>query len=212
MKLNIKDLKSFCEKNKNLLILVGILVLLLMIFFYLFFANNDENLSEGFEKQIENNTSTSIEENPYKIENPFVPQNNASTPPPPPPPLNESNQSLQNTPPPMSENKEPIPQASFNTDSPSTLLEKESNFKPVQEEAKEEQKIKEKPEDMASFLKEIQKDIELKEDSFIYDGRTYEKGDSFLDFYEIESIENNAIRFKDEDYSYALRFLGEDNE
>ena len=64
---------------------------------------------------------------------------------------------------------------------------------------------------MIVFLKDIQKDIEFEgsKNTFKYDLKSYKAGDKFLEWFEIEIITKNLIRFKDKDYAYNLRFLGE---
>lgn len=69
-----------------------------------------------------------------------------------------------------------------------------------------------KPNDMVQFLKGIQDKIQLKKERFQYDLKEYSVGDKFLNFYPVEEIGENYIRFKDENYSYNLRWMGEDNE
>ena len=84
-----------------------------------------------------------------------------------------------------------------------------ANANVSQEEAIRKIAKTQKPKDMIAFLKEIQNEIELETNSFKYDLKTYRAGDKFLDFFLIESITNNFIRFEDTDYAYNLRFLGE---
>lgn len=66
-----------------------------------------------------------------------------------------------------------------------------------------------KPESMVEYLKEIQGDIIFRgyDNNFKYDMKIYYKGDKLNDWYEIEEITPNFIRFKDENYSYNLRFI-----
>ena len=88
-------------------------------------------------------------------------------------------------------------------------LKELSNANISQEEAIRKIAKTQKPKDMIAFLKEIQNQIELETNSFKYDLKTYKVGDKFLDFFLIENITNNFIRFEDTDYAYNLRFLGE---
>ncbi|MCR2062052.1 hypothetical protein [Campylobacter helveticus] len=206
------QIKAFCEKNKTMLILGGVLVVLLILASYLFFANN-KDLSESFETQIETNATS--QEDEFKMQNPFSNQNKEQTP----PPLNQEPSKIE-----QNNTTMPPPQTNNNvTDkSEAIILEKDEPNIPdlsqnsfaqsTQEEAIKEIAKKQKPKDMVEFLSEIKDKIELKKHSFKYDYKEYERGDKFLDFYEIEDIGENYIRFKDEDYSYNLRFIGENNE
>ena len=65
-----------------------------------------------------------------------------------------------------------------------------------------------KPSDMIAFLKEAQSKFDFlkTQKRFKYDLKNYQIGDIFL-WWEIEEITPVYIRFKDEDYSYNLRFL-----
>ncbi|WP_270977328.1 hypothetical protein [Campylobacter helveticus] len=198
--LDANQIKAFCEKNKTMLILGGVLIIMLILASYLFFANN-KDLSDGFETQIE--TNATIQEDEFKMQNPFSNQNkeqNNTTMPPLPPQTNNNVTDKSEVI--VLENDEPnIPDLSQNSFAQSTQADA------IKEIAK-----KQKPKDMVEFLNEIKDKIELKKHSFKYDYKEYERGDKFLDFYEIEDIGENYIRFKDEDYSYNLRFIGENNE
>ncbi|SQC36421.1 Uncharacterised protein [Helicobacter fennelliae] len=61
---------------------------------------------------------------------------------------------------------------------------------------------------MIAFLKEAQSKFDFlkTQKRFKYDLKNYQVGDIFL-WWEIEEITPVYIRFKDEDYSYNLRFL-----
>lgn len=206
MKVDTNKIKGFCEKNKTMLILIGVLSIMLILASYLFFANNNNDLSESFETQNELNLST--QEDGFKMQNPFLNQNsnetqnpfnqteqNASKPPLPPKPSNEESQTI------VFENEPKIPNSSHN-----------SFTKSAEEDVTKEITKTQKPSDMAEFLNSIKEKIMLQKHSFKYDLKEYRLGDKFLDFYEIEDIGENYIRFKDEDYSYNLRFMGVDDE
>lgn len=206
MKVDTNKIKGFCEKNKTMLILIGVLSIMLILASYLFFANNNNDLSESFETQNELNLSK--QEDGFKMQNPFLNQNsnetqnpfnqteqNASKPPLPPKPSNEESQTI------VFENEPKIPNSSHN-----------SFTKSAEEDVTKEITKTQKPSDMAEFLNSIKEKIMLQKHSFKYDLKEYRLGDKFLDFYEIEDIGENYIRFKDEDYSYNLRFMGVDDE
>lgn len=65
-----------------------------------------------------------------------------------------------------------------------------------------------KPSDMITFLKEAQSKFDFlkTQKRFKYNLKNYQVGDIFL-WWEIEEITPVYIRFKDNDYSYNLRFL-----
>ena len=77
-----------------------------------------------------------------------------------------------------------------------------------QEEAIKEIAKKQKPDDMIAFLKEAQNKFNFlkTQKRFKYDMKNYQVGDIFL-WWEIEEITPVYIRFRDDDYSYNLRFL-----
>lgn len=77
-----------------------------------------------------------------------------------------------------------------------------------QEEAIKEIAKKQKPDDMIAFLKEAQNKFNFlkTQKRFKYDMKNYQVGDIFL-WWEIEEITHVYIRFRDDDYSYNLRFL-----
>lgn len=77
-----------------------------------------------------------------------------------------------------------------------------------QEEAIKENAKKQKPDDMIAFLKEAQNKFNFlkTQKRFKYDMKNYQVGDIFL-WWEIEEITPVYIRFRDDDYSYNLRFL-----
>ncbi|MCL9821864.1 hypothetical protein NCR96_08970 [Helicobacter sp. 14348-15] len=193
-------------KTKNILFLVlGVVVLIPLL---LWLLNGEENvdLSQSFEKTQEKEQEEYI---PPKLDNPFK--------------LNKESQE-QETKEPLEADKQDSNLAQNNSkDSLASFakdnqeLEVESKLKELpnananvsQEEAIRKIAKTQKPKDMIAFLKEIQNEIELETNSFKYDLKTYRAGDKFLDFFLIESITNNFIRFEDTDYAYNLRFLGE---
>ncbi len=197
-------------KTKNILFLVlGVVVLIPLL---LWLLNGEENvdLSQSFEKTQEKEQEEYI---PPKLDNPFKEA------------LNKESQSQeQETKEPLEADKQDSNLAQNNSkDSLASFakdkqeLEVESKLKELpnananvsQEEAIRKIAKTQKPKDMIAFLKEIQNEIELETNSFKYDLKTYRAGDKFLDFFLIESITNNFIRFEDTDYAYNLRFLGE---
>ncbi|EMG4391239.1 hypothetical protein ACKWRQ_001911 [Campylobacter upsaliensis] len=213
MKVDTNKIKGFCEKNKTMLILIGVLSIMLILASYLFLANNNNDLSESFETQNELNKQG----DGFKMQNPFLNQNSNESP----PPLNEEqspqnpfNQTEQNA------SKPPLPPKSSNEESQTIVFEgneskipdlSHNSFMKSTDTTKEIAKTQ-KPSDMVEFLQHIKDKIILKKQSFTFDGKEYEINDRFLDFYEIEDIKRNFIRFKDEDYSYNLRFMGVDDE
>ncbi|HEC1539310.1 TPA: hypothetical protein R1X39_001214 [Campylobacter upsaliensis] len=206
MKVDTNKIKSFCEKNKTMLILIGVLSIMLILASYLFFANNNNDLSESFETQNELNLSK--QEDGFKMQNPFLNQNSNESP------QNPFNQTEQNA------SKPPLPPKSSNEESQTIVFEgneskipdlSHNSFMKSTDTTKEIAKTQ-KPSDMVEFLQHIKDKIILKKQSFTFDGKEYEINDRFLDFYEIEDIKRNFIRFKDEDYSYNLRFMGVDDE
>ncbi|MBX7491237.1 hypothetical protein [Helicobacter turcicus] len=68
-----------------------------------------------------------------------------------------------------------------------------------------------KPQNMIAFLKEIQKDCELNKSNLIfkYEGRILKVGDKLNNWYAIEEITKNYVRFNATNYAYNLRFLEE---
>lgn len=194
-------------KTKNILFLVlGIIVLVPLL---LWLLNGEENvdLSQSFEKTQEKEQEEYI---PPKLDNPFK--------------LNkESQEQEQETADPLKTQNQDSNLVDNSKDSLASFakdnqeLEVESKLKELpnananvsQEEAIRKIAKTQKPKDMIAFLKEIQNEIELETNSFKYDLKTYRAGDKFLDFFLIESITNNFIRFEDTDYAYNLRFLGE---
>lgn len=195
-------------KTKNILFLVlGIIVLVPLL---LWLLNGEENvdLSQSFEKTKEKEQEEYI---PPKLDNPFkVALNKESQEQKTTESLEEQKQDSN-----LIENNSKDSLAFFAKDSQE--LEVESKLKELpnasvnvsQEEAIRKIAKTQKPKDMIAFLKEIQNEIELETNSFKYDLKTYRAGDKFLDFFLIESITNNFIRFEDTDYAYNLRFLGE---
>ncbi|TNB56728.1 hypothetical protein [Campylobacter helveticus] len=219
MKLDIKQIldanqiKAFCEKNKTMLILGGVLIIMLILASYLFFANN-KDLSDGFETQIETNATS--QEDEFKMQNPFSNQNKEQTPPPlnqEPSKIEQNNTTIPPLPPQTNKVMDKSEAIILEKDEPNIPdLSQNSFAQSTQADAIKEIAKKQKPKDMVEFLSEIKDKIELKKHSFKYDYKEYERGDKFLDFYEIEDIGENYIRFKDEEYSYNLRFIGENNE
>lgn len=196
---------NFNGKTKNLLFLfVGILILVPL---FLWLLNGEENvdLSQSFEKTQEKEQEEYI---PPKLDNPFkealskeslpkeqkIKEFSAK----------DSNSTEMNS-------KESL--ASFAKEKQNVEIESKlkelSNPNASQEEAIRQIAKNQKLKDMIAFLKEIQVGIELRTNSFKYELKTYKAGEKFLDFFLIESITNNFIRFQDTEYSYNLRFLGD---
>lgn len=199
---------NFNGKTKNILFLVlGVVVLIPLL---LWLLNGEENmdLSQSFEKTQEKEQEEYI---PPKLDNPFKEA------------LNKESQSQeQETKEPLEADKQDSNLAQNNSkDSLASFakdkqeLEAESKLKELsnanisQEEAIRKIAKTQKPKDMIVFLKEIQNEIDLETNSFKYDLKTYRVGEKFLNFFLIESITNNFIRFQDDEYSYNLRFLGD---
>lgn len=196
---------NFNGKIKNLLFLFVGIAILVPLFLWLLNGEENVDLSQSFEKTQEKEQEEYI---PPKLDNPFKEALNKESLP-----------------------KEQKIKESFAKDSNATEINsKESlaSFAKDNQELEVESKLKElsdsnisqeeairkiaktqKPKDMIAFLKEIQAGIELRTNSFKYELKTYKAGEKFLDFFLIESITNNFIRFQDTEYSYNLRFLGD---
>ena len=196
---------NFNGKTKNLLFLFAGIAILVPLFLWLLNGEENVDLSQSFEKTQEKEQEEYI---PPKLDNPFKEALNKESLP-----------------------KEQKMKESFVKDSNATEMDsKESlaSFAKDNQELEVESKLKElsdsnisqeeairkiaktqKPKDMIAFLKEIQAGIELRTNSFKYELKTYKAGEKFLDFFLIESITNNFIRFQDAEYSYNLRFLGD---
>lgn len=196
---------NFNGKTKNLLFLFVGIAILVPLFLWLLNGEENVDLSQSFEKTQEKEQEEYI---PPKLDNPFKEALNKESLP-----------------------KEQKIKESFAKDSNATEINsKESlaSFAKDNQELEAESKLKElsnpnisqeeairkiaktqKPKDMIAFLKEIQARIELRANSFKYELKTYKAGEKFLDFFLIESITSNFIRFQDTEYSYNLRFLGD---
>ncbi|WP_096022126.1 hypothetical protein [Campylobacter lanienae] len=195
--MGIKDF-SFMKQptKKNLVaIIVGAVVLILLIFLLLSpsdKAKNSKQLSDTFEKSNqEQNTTMSYN----------------------PPPIIENNQSAFDQ-----KAIENIKNGNFKQEGDATKDEIESKVVDIsqsntidQSEAMKMIERKQKPQDMIVFLKNNKSKIDLfnYRKVFKYDLTEYKVGDNFLDWYLIEDINDNFIRFKDTDYAYNLRFIEE---
>lgn len=185
--------KNIKEKNKNMIfILTGIIVLVPLSFWLL--STDDKNLSESFEKSMQTDNNQTQEYNPPKLENPFEQKQKTQE-------NNQTKEQINNT------SKDDF--TSFVKDIKKQEINSNENLS--QEEAIRQIAKTQKPKDMIVFLKDIQKDIEFEgsKNTFKYDLKSYKAGDKFLEWFEIEIITKNLIRFKDKDYAYNLRFLGE---
>lgn len=186
-----KKFNNLSSGAKNILIVVISLVVLIPTFFYIF-STPSQDLSESFEKNLNANTNEVASETPPpKLENPF----------------NK----------PKDEQKEAIKK----DDSPKNAqIEEEANKKEVleiinntqsQEEAIKEIAKRQRPQDMMIFLKEIQPQIDFRktQGNFKFENKIYKQGDIFLGFFEITSITENYLRFRDSvaGYEYNLRFI-----
>lgn len=191
----MKDrLKNINLKNKNMLFLIAGLCVLVPLSLWLL-SGSKEDLSEGFSK-VQEKEQVSTEYTPPKLENPFKKQENNIS--------NENNASMDTA-----------NLALFAKDEKSLQVEQSlpslANSNLDQEEAIRQIAKRQKPKDMIAFLKEIQKDIDFNKNKnfFKYELKEYKEKEKLLDFFEIERINANFIRFKDDDYAYNLRFLGE---
>ena len=173
-------------------ILTGIIVLVPLSFWLL--STDDKNLSESFEKSMQTDNNQTQEYNPPKLENPFEQKQKTQE-------NNQTKEQINNT------SKDDF--TSFVKDIKKQEINSNENLS--QEEAIRQIAKTQKPKDMIVFLKDIQKDIEFEgsKNTFKYDLKSYKAGDKFLEWFEIEIITKNLIRFKDKDYAYNLRFLGE---
>ncbi len=210
---NILKNLNFNAKNKNILFaLIGVIVLIPLTF-WLLSSSENQQLSQNFENSIKENKEEQKEQGfiPPKLDSPFNTKetskdtNNTQ---------NKQEQSFKQEQNSKQEQKEQN-LASFAKDKNEVEAEARilelSNDNLDQEEAIREIAKTQRPKDMIEFLKEKQKDIELlaSKNDFKYDLKEYKVGDKFLEWFEIESINKNFIRFKDKDYAYNLRFLGD---
>lgn len=206
MKDKILDIfKNINGKNKNVLFIVAGIIVLIPLTLWLLSSDN-KDLSQGFETAVKDKVEEGKEYIPPKLENPFKANKEAV----------ENNNTKEKEQIKEEQNKEAQNQnqfASFAKDERD--LETEKNLKELgnsnldQEEAIKKIAKTQKPKDMVVFLKDIQKDISLQKNTFKYELKEYKQGDKFLTWFEIEVIADNFIRFKDKDYAYNLRFLGE---
>lgn len=199
---------NFNGKTKNLLFLFVGIAILVPLFLWLLNGEENVDLSQSFEKTQEKEQEEYI---PPKLDNPFKEALNKESQPQTQEikePLEAHKQGSS-----LAQNNSKDSLASFSKDNQE--LEAESKLKELsnanisQEEAIRKIAKTQKPKDMIAFLKEIQVGIELRTNSFKYELKTYKAGEKFLDFFLIESITNNFIRFQDDEYSYNLRFLGD---
>lgn len=191
--------KFFQNKRNVVATIVGVLALILLIFLLITpsdKAKNAKQLSETFEqKQQEQNTSVSASYNP-----PPILDNKQNT---------FDDKAIEN-----------IKNGNFNQSADSTKDEIEKKIADLsqsqqnvidQSEAMKMIEKRQKPKDMIVFLKSNKSKIELfnYKNIFKYELKDYKVGDKFLDWYLIEDINDNFIRFKDTDYAYNLRFIEE---
>ena len=203
----IEKLKQINFKDKKVIMVLAIFFFLfLMLILVLFDSNGNEKLSENFENALKENTE--VKEQgfiPPKLDNPFNNEANTTN--------KDANTSKKPKENPKEQDKSAI--ASYAKDK--NELEAEASIKELpntnlnQEEAIREIAKTQRPKDMIEFLKEKQKDIEIlaSKNLFKYELKEYKVGDKFLEWFEIESITKNFIRFKDKDYAYNLRFIGD---
>ncbi|WP_416860883.1 hypothetical protein [Helicobacter ganmani] len=199
---------NFNGKTKNLLFLFVGIAILVPLFLWLFNGEENVDLSQSFEKTQEKEQEEYI---PPKLDNPFKEALNKESQPQAQEikePLEAHKQGSS-----LAQNNSKDSLASFSKDNQELEVESKlkelSNSNISQEEAIRQIAKSQKPKDMIAFLKEIQAGIELRTNSFKYELKTYKAGEKFLDFFLIESITNNFIRFQDTEYSYNLRFLGD---
>ena len=185
--------KNIKEKNKNMIFILTNIIVLVPLSFWLL-STDDKNLSESFEKSMQTDNNQTQEYNPPKLENPFEQKQKTQE-------NNQTKEQINNT------SKDDF--TSFVKDIKKQEINSNENLS--QEEAIRQIAKTQKPKDMIVFLKDIQKDIEFEgsKNTFKYDLKSYKAGDKFLEWFEIEIITKNLIRFKDKDYAYNLRFLGE---
>ncbi|HIF9806742.1 TPA: hypothetical protein ACX8VE_001485 [Campylobacter jejuni] len=188
----IENLKHYFQNNKkkSIFIIIGFILIFLTIFIILTEPKKDNFADFKDISKVEKNKNSDIKPEyiPPKIDSPFIIDDKKDT--------NLSNTNIKN------EEKNKIADVSDNT---FEQLKQEEAIKQIQKT--------QRPEDMIVFLKDLQKDIQLQNSSntFKYDLKEYKVGDKFLNWFEIEDINRNFIRFRDEkqNYSYNLRFLGE---
>lgn len=186
-------MKDFFEKNKTMVILCGVLVVLIVLSAVMFLSggskkNEFSDVVKESPKLEEKTKEDNISKDfivPPKVNNPFVIKDK------------EDNTTK------MKEEKSKK-EASVPDLSESTFTQS------LQKEAIEQIEKTQKPQDMSIFLKKIQKDMELigSLKYFKYELKEYKINDMFLNWYLIEDINRNFIRFKDleNNYSYNLRF------
>lgn len=195
--MSIKDFSFMKQPNKKNLvaIIVAVIVLILLILLLLSPSDKEKNskqLSDTFEKSNqEQNTTMSYN----------------------PPPILDNNQSAFDD-----KAIENIKKGNFSQKEDTTKDEIESKVVDIsqsntidQSEAMKIIERNQKPQDMIVFLKDNKSKIDLfnYRKVFKYDLTEYKVGDNFLDWYLIEDINDNFIRFKDTDYAYNLRFIEE---
>lgn len=193
------DIKKYYKENKrkSIIFMIAGIIIILFIFILLTEPKKEE---DGF------NVDTSISENNSKQSEKIAYI----------PPKKEANKT---TPPPVPnvfilDDKKDLnltKKGDSNEDKVEIADISEQSFEALkQEEAIKKIEKSQKPKDMVKFLKKIQPEISLIDSRFFkYDFKNFYIGELFLDWFEIEDINKNFIRFKDRElnYSYNLRFL-----
>lgn len=198
-----RNFKDMSPKTKKISIITLIVFVLFIMILFLIGGENsapDEQISASYEQNQRENQELQTNQDGYTA--PKIEQD-----------VKQNAQQNQNasaiTPPPannpfVAQDKEPekADASSIPDLSNQNLTQQE------QEEAIKEIAKKQKPDDMIAFLKEAQNKFNFlkTQKRFKYDMKNYQVGDIFL-WWEIEEITPVYIRFKDDDYSYNLRFL-----
>ncbi|RAX56493.1 hypothetical protein CCZ01_09365 [Helicobacter monodelphidis] len=194
MKLKVMDFQGKQPpKNKNIFIIVGALCIFLCVILLFIFVGDDESSQE----LIPDPLVQKEESQPSMLDNPFDETKIAQM---------SSQQNITQ----VDQNKTMQESQEMNITSDiltqSTLQESSIDLNAF--ESKEVKK--QKPENMITYLKNIQSNISLHGNSFRYENIYYYANDKFEGWWKIEKITPLFIRFKDANYSYNLRFVGEE--
>ncbi|TEY00713.1 hypothetical protein [Campylobacter sp. US33a] len=198
--LDNKDKKPSLFKNKKILIAGGVFILILFLSLLLVLGKSNkekdiETMSKNIAQQQEMNTTNvapppppKLEFNMDKIKKDMLEANKSQEVELKKPQFDDENVSLNN--------------------SQKQMIEELSKNDGINIDGS---KLEIKPEDMIVYLKAKKETLIFNplNDYFSFDGRTYKSGDVFKGWWIIEEINENFIRFIDEEngYAYNLRFI-----